>query len=54
LTDSGSKIPVVFVTASDSEVTRKAAMDAGCMAYLEKPFPARALMNLLDRALTPP
>jgi FixJ family two-component response regulator len=34
----GSGSPVIFRTAIDDEATRKAAMKAGCVAYLKKPF----------------
>ena len=51
LTRSGRRIPVVLVTASDSEVTRRAAMSAGCDAYLQKPFPSRLLMAALAEAI---
>jgi FixJ family two-component response regulator len=47
----GSRIPVVLVTASDSEVTRRAAMAAGCNAYLQKPFPSSVLMQALSEAI---
>jgi FixJ family two-component response regulator len=53
LTRSGCTIPVVLVTASDSEVTRRAAMAAGCNAYLQKPFPSSALMEALAKAVGP-
>ena len=53
LTRSGSRIPVVLVTASDSEVTRRAAMAAGCNAYLQKPFPSSVLMEALAEAVGP-
>ncbi|WP_377828853.1 response regulator transcription factor [Bradyrhizobium lupini] len=38
LAASGSKWPVIFMTASDDEATRNEARDAGCIAYLRKPF----------------
>ena len=38
LAASGSKWPVIFMTANDDEATRNEAMDAGCIAYLRKPF----------------
>jgi FixJ family two-component response regulator len=50
---SGPRIPVVLVTASDSEVTRRAAMTAGCDAYLQKPFPSSVLMQALADAVGP-
>jgi FixJ family two-component response regulator len=33
LAASGSKWPVIFMTANDDEPTRNEAMDAGCIAY---------------------
>jgi FixJ family two-component response regulator len=52
LTESGSEVPVVFVTASDNEATRRAAIDAGCLACLEKPFPASVLLDVVGGALS--
>ena len=51
LTLSGVELPVIFITANDSETTRKAALEAGCVAYLPKPFPTKSLMDALDSAL---
>jgi FixJ family two-component response regulator len=47
IASAGFSIPVIFITASDSELTRKAAMDAGCVAYLAKPFSAKSLMDAI-------
>src|ERR1700738_4041159 len=38
LAASGSKCPVIFMTGNDDEATRNEALDAGCIAYLRKPF----------------
>ena len=38
LAAAGSKCPVIFMTANDDEATRNKAVDAGCIAYLRKPF----------------
>ena len=51
LTLSGIELPVIFITANDSEPTRKAAMEAGCVAYLPKPFPTKSLMDAIEAAL---
>jgi len=51
LTLSGIELPVIFITANDSETTRKAALEAGCVAYLPKPFPTKSLMAAIDSAL---
>ena len=52
LTLSGIELSVIFMTANDSEATRKAAMQAGCVAYLPKPFPTKLLMDAIETALT--
>jgi FixJ family two-component response regulator len=51
LTASGSKCPVIFMTANDDEATRDAAMNAGCIAYLRKPFAQRALLDAIRKAV---
>jgi FixJ family two-component response regulator len=51
LTVSGVDLPVIFITANDSEATRKTAMQAGCVAYLPKPFPTKLLMDAIESAL---
>lgn len=51
LTLSGIELPVIFITANDSETTRKAAMEAGCAAYLPKPFPTKLLVDAIESAL---
>jgi FixJ family two-component response regulator len=49
LTSSGSDFPVVFMTAADNEATRQEAVDAGCVAYLRKPFLARLLIDAINQ-----
>src|ERR1043166_6366276 len=49
LTSSGSEIPVIFMTAIDSEATRQEASDAGCIAYLKKPFLAKLLIEAISK-----
>ena len=51
LAASGSKWPVIFMTASDDEATRNEAMDAGCIAYLRKPFARDVLLNAISKAV---
>jgi FixJ family two-component response regulator len=51
LAASGSKWPVIFMTANDDEVTRNQAMDAGCIAYLQKPFAQHVLLNAISKAV---
>ena len=47
---SNPNLPVIFITAIDSEATRKEAMEAGCVAYLQKPFLSHALIEAIERA----
>ena len=48
LTSSGTDLPVIFMTAIDSEVARQEAIDAGCIAYLRKPFLAKLLIDAIN------
>jgi FixJ family two-component response regulator len=54
LANAGVLLPVIFVTADDSDLTRKVAMEVGCVAYLPKPFPAKLLMDAIEMALAQP
>jgi len=49
LSSSGSKIPIIFMTAADDDVARKEAMETGCVAYLRKPFPASQLLDAIEK-----
>ena len=51
LAASGSKRPVIFMTASDDEDARNEAMDAGCIAYLRKPFAGQVLLDAIGKAV---
>ena len=51
---SGSSLPVIFITGNDSEELRKIAIDAGCVAYLKKPFTANSLINAIGNAAGKP
>jgi FixJ family two-component response regulator len=50
LAASGSTLPVIFMTAFDDESTHKAAVEAGCVACLHKPFSARLLIGAIETA----
>jgi DNA-binding response OmpR family regulator len=39
------------MTANDDEATRIDAGDAGCIAYLRKPFAAHVLLDAIGKAL---
>ena len=49
LTASGSKLPVIFMTALDDAEIHHQAILAGCIAYLRKPFTARQLMDAIEK-----
>jgi len=51
LTRSGVSLPVIFITGVENEATRKAALQAGCLAYLHKPFPSRYLIEAIEQAV---
>src|SRR5262245_46436097 len=51
LKGSGSKLPVIFMTALDDEAMREEALKAGCVAFLRKPFAARQLINAIKTAV---
>src|SRR3984893_17241847 len=51
LSASGSKWPVIFMTANDDEATRNEAVDAGCIAYLRKPFARHVLLDAIGKAV---
>lgn len=52
LLESGSKCPVVFITAYDDEKTREQALRLGCAGYLLKPFASHQLTDALQRGLS--
>jgi len=47
LVQSGTRLPVVFITAHDELISREKAEEAGALAYLTKPFPGRRLLAAL-------
>lgn len=47
----GSAIPVIFITALDSAAARKEAMEAGCAAFLPKPFTGQELIGAIEKAI---
>jgi FixJ family two-component response regulator len=50
LTASGSLLPVIFITGNDTEHLRNEAIQAGCIAYLKKPFASLSLLDAIKRA----
>ena len=47
----GFTLPTIFMTASQDPALRKQAMDLGCIAYLQKPFPKDQLAQALVKAI---
>lgn len=50
LASGGVALPVVYITAAQDDATMKAALASGCIAYLTKPFPGKALIEPIVRA----
>ena len=50
LKESGSSLPVIYITANDNPAVRMAALASGCIAYLTKPFAAKSLLEPVERA----
>ena len=48
MTETGIAPPVIFITARDDDVTRRAALSVGCAAYLLKPFSSRDLVAAIE------
>jgi CheY-like chemotaxis protein len=51
LTAAGSRIPVIFISAAGYEATFRQAIEAGCVAYLPKPFSADLLISAINEAM---
>ena len=47
---AGNDVPVIYMTGNDSPAIREAALASGCIAFLEKPFPAQSLIEPLKKA----
>jgi FixJ family two-component response regulator len=43
-------VPIIYMTGNDEPAVRTAALQSGCLAYLTKPFSAKSLRELLQRA----
>jgi FixJ family two-component response regulator len=50
LAAAGLKFPIIYMTASTEEIIRERALDAGCVAFLRKPFHAPVLLDALNAA----
>ena len=51
LPDTLPRIPIVFITAHDTALTRERARLAGAVDYLRKPFDDDVLLGAIHRAL---
>jgi len=50
LRESGSTLPIIFMTARDDEGVRARAQQLGCIGFLRKPFSPRLLVEIIERA----
>ncbi len=52
LATSGSKMPVIFITAHEDPRIRKTALDGGAIAFFHKPVDDQMLFEAIDLALS--
>jgi FixJ family two-component response regulator len=50
---SGSRVPIIFISAHSDEVTRTRALEAGAIEFLQKPFSDDAVLEAIARAVPP-
>lgn len=50
----GEDVPVIVLTGHPSPAARSRAAAAGALAFVEKPYRADALLDLIHQALRPP
>jgi FixJ family two-component response regulator len=51
LATANSDVPIIFMTAHESGDQRTRALEAGAVAFLNKPFEEEDLLNAIDKAL---
>src|SRR5438552_13805833 len=51
LRSDGNRTPIIFMSGSDEETSRKRAIENGAVGFLNKPFDEQSLMRCLARAL---
>ena len=51
LADSGSALPIVFMTAYEDHGVRQEVMDRGAVAFLQKPVDEGTLLAAIQKAL---
>lgn len=54
LASSARPIPIVFITAHEDEAARRAALEAGAVDFLQKPFDDRVLLDSVAQAVARP
>jgi FixJ family two-component response regulator len=54
LNDAGIAPPVIFITAQDDDLTRRAALSVGCVTYLSKPFSSKELVDAIEASQKDP
>jgi FixJ family two-component response regulator len=52
MTETGSSLPTIFITAIEDDDVEAAAVRLGCVAYLHKPFSPDLLVSAVNRALS--
>ena len=51
ITDSGSKRPVIFISAEKQDNVADRVLQVGAIGFLQKPFDSQALVDLINVAL---
>ena len=51
LADAGRKLPIIFITAHEGGRVRKAALEEGAEAFLQKPFEDETLLGAVQRVI---
>lgn len=54
LSDSGCKMSIIFMSARQDTETREKALQAGAIAFLQKPFEDHVLLEAIHSALHRP
>lgn len=49
--DAGRKLPIIFITAHEGGRVRKAALEEGAEAFLQKPFEDETLLGAVQRVI---
>jgi len=54
LVASGAAVPIIFISAHGEEDTRRQALEAGAIDFLQKPFSDEALLNAIAKVIPLP